>query len=149
MFNLSILMFIKHFQEPSNFPDDSIEYYDPDKDLLYFGQMQRGVFHGYGKARFVHSDDTWECQWVNGSPHGLMIFHAGDGRSFEGFILRHDKDGNAVELDGKITYPNGAFYEGHVRGYYSHNCHPHGPGKMTWSSGKTHEGIWKNGTKVR
>lgn len=128
------------------------------RDYVYEGQFQDGKRHGQGKWTSLVGN-SYEGAWEDGKQHGQGTFTYADGSVLQGefqngsILNGHGVfplcgvryEGQFVEgaLHGtaKITYPDGSRYVGD-----SVNKKRHGHGTLTFKTGQSITGEWKNGS---
>jgi hypothetical protein len=110
-----------------------------DQKLLYEGQVQDGLPHGYGV--FVYTElggHMYECEWKVGQWHGWGVLSDSKNRIF---FAGHFENGQC-NGQGSYFHENGSVYCGTWK---NNKCH--GPGTFIDAQGHKYMGMWKRNVR--
>lgn len=101
--------------------------------IKYKGQLLDGLPHGKGRMKWPN-DEVYNGRWKNGKRHGHGEMRYEDpGHVFIGRWINNDMN------DGTMKFPDGSKYVGSFKEGVMY-----GYGMMTWPSGTTYEGEFRN-----
>ncbi len=127
--------------EPTPSPAKSESKTIETDDYKYTGEVLNGKPDGHGKCYYKATGEEWECEWKNGVKCGEIAtirYYSGVrmGSVYQGEFSKDMPNGF-----GKLTYPDGAYWEGEWKDKYCCN----GKGTIRYSDGNVYCGEVRNG----
>ncbi len=129
-------------------------------DGVYEGQLQDGLFHGYGTMKW-NDGSSYTGDWVWGELHGWGTFTWAGGTTYTGPYVDGIREGTGTMVWADGNRYEGAFKNGEMDGYgvmywangsvyqgeYVNGVR-HGHGVFTWANGTVYEGVFDNNSRT-